>query len=86
MAYIILFSKWLLPGDEAVDDLTSGLLVPGHSPVAGRTARDAGLTGGKTVLTAISRGRTPAVPYTPDTVINVGDTIFVTGARCRAVM
>ncbi|WIA31323.1 hypothetical protein OEZ86_002225 [Tetradesmus obliquus] len=81
MAYIILFSKWLLPGEDAADDLNYGLLVPRTSPLVGRTAKAAGLAGGKLTITGISKGhRTPAVPYTPDMIIHEGDTLFVTGS------
>eukprot|EP00878_Enallax_costatus_P023684 GHUV01025215.1.p2 GENE.GHUV01025215.1~~GHUV01025215.1.p2 ORF type:complete len:328 (+),score=77.33 GHUV01025215.1:790-1773(+) len=78
MAYIILFSKWLLPGDDAADDLTSALYVPGKSRAAGRTAKDSGLSGGKVAITGINKQQAPAVPYTPDLVIEAGDTIYVT--------
>jgi hypothetical protein len=81
MAYIILFSKWLLPGEDAADDLNYGLLVPSSSPLAGKTAKAAGLAGGKLNITGISKGhRAPAVPYTADMIIHEGDTLFVTGA------
>ncbi|KAF6235190.1 hypothetical protein COO60DRAFT_1671656 [Scenedesmus sp. NREL 46B-D3] len=81
MAYIILFSKWLLPGEDAADDLNYGLLVPRASPLAGKTAKAAGLAGGKLSITGISRGnRAPAVPYTHDMLIREGDTLFVTGS------
>jgi len=85
MAYIILFSKWLLPGDDAADDLTSGLLVTSGSPVVGKTAKASGLSGGKVAITAISRRGSPAVPYAIDTIVQEGDVIFVTGgnAICR---
>jgi hypothetical protein len=80
MAYIILFSKWLLPGEDAADDLNYGLLVAGTSPVAGKTAKAAGLAGGKLNITGISKGhRAPAVPYVHDMIIHEGDTLFVTG-------
>jgi hypothetical protein len=85
MAYIILFSKWLLPGDDAADDLTSGLLVTSGSPVVGKTAKASGLSGGKVAITAISRKGSAAVPYAIDTILQEGDVIFVTGgnAICR---
>jgi hypothetical protein len=79
MAYIILFSKWLLPGEDAADDLNYGLLVPSTSTLVGKTAKAAGLAGGKLHITGISKGRAPAVPYTPDIVVHEGDTLFVTG-------
>lgn len=82
MAYIILFSKWLLPGDDAADDLNYGLLVTKKSSLAGKTAREAGFTGGKVLLNAIAKGRNqPAVPHTVETLIHEGDTLFVTGGR-----
>jgi hypothetical protein len=46
MAYILLFSKWLLPGDDAADDLNSALYVTSGSRAAGKTARASGLWGG----------------------------------------
>lgn len=79
MAYILLFSKWLLPGDEAADDLTSALHIPSKSRAAGKTAKDSGLSGGKVAITGISKRHAAAVPYTPDTVIEAGDTVYVTG-------
>eukprot|EP00879_Flechtneria_rotunda_P025308 GHRR01026886.1.p1 GENE.GHRR01026886.1~~GHRR01026886.1.p1 ORF type:complete len:683 (+),score=201.90 GHRR01026886.1:1107-3155(+) len=80
MAYILIFSRWLLPGDEMSNDLTSGLLVPAESKVVGKTAKAAGLTDGKVAITAISKGQRPSVQYTPDTVIHAGDTIYVSGS------
>ena len=81
MAYILLFSKWVLPGDEAADDLTSALLVPAKSRAAGKTAKESGLSGGKVAITGMSQNHAPAVPYTQDMVINAGDTVFVTGRQ-----
>lgn len=79
MAYIILFSKWLLPGDQAADDLTSALYVPAKSRAAGKTAKESGLSGGKVAITGISKQQAPAQPYTPELVVEAGDTIYVTG-------
>lgn len=79
MAYILLFSKFLLPGDDAADDLNYGLLVTKKSSLVGQTAKAGGFTGGKVLLNAISKGRQPAVPYAPEALINEGDTLFVTG-------
>lgn len=79
MAYIILFSKWLLPGDDAADDLNSALYVPSGSRTAGKSPRVSGLFGGKLQLTAFSRKNTPAVPLSPDVVLQEGDVVYVTG-------
>lgn len=79
MAYIILFSKWLLPGDDAADDLNSALYVPSGSRTVGKSPRDSGLYGGKLQLTAFSRKNTPAVPMSPDVVLQEGDIVYVTG-------
>jgi hypothetical protein len=79
MAYIILFSKWLLPGDDAADDLNSALYVPSGSRTAGKSPRVSGLFGGKLQLTAFSRKNAPAVPLSPDVVLQEGDVVYVTG-------
>lgn len=80
MAYIILFSKWLLPGDDAADDLNSALYVPSGSRTAGKSPRVSGLFGGKLQLTAFSRKNAPAVPLSPDVVLQEGDVVYVTGS------
>lgn len=79
MAYIILFSKWLLPGDDAADDLNSALYVPNGSYAAGKTAKNSGLYGGKLQLTGLSRNNTPAIPFSPDVQLQTGDVVYVTG-------
>lgn len=86
MAYILLFSKWLLPGDDAADDLNSALYVPSSSHSIGRTARVSGLFGGKLQLTGLSRSNTPAVPFSPDVPLQSGDVVYVTGALCCVVL
>lgn len=79
MAYILLFSKWLLPGDDAADDLNSALYVPQGSYTAGRTAVKSGLYGGKLQLNALSRNNAPAVPFIPEMELQAGDVLYVTG-------
>jgi hypothetical protein len=79
MAYIILFSKWVLPGDDAADDLNSALYVPQGSHVEGKSAKASGLQGGKLQLNGFSRKNTPAVPFSSDMVLQAGDVIYVTG-------
>lgn len=74
-----MFSKWLLPGDDAADDLNSALYVTSASPAAGRTTRESGLSGGKLQLTAFSRNQALAVPISPETVLQTGDVVYVTG-------
>lgn len=79
MAYILLFSKWVLPGDDTGDDLNSALFIPQGSRAAGRTARASGLYGGKLQLTALSRNHNPAVPFSPDVELQPQDVVYVTG-------
>lgn len=86
MAYIILFSKWLLPGDDAADDLNSALYVPEGSRTAGKSAKASGLYGGKLQLNAFSRKNAPAVPFSPEVVLQSGDVIYVTGKTHPALL
>jgi hypothetical protein len=79
MAYVLIFSKWLLPGDDAADDLNSALYVPKGSVAAGKSAKASGLAGGKLLLNALSRNHAPAVPYCAKTELLEGDVLYVTG-------
>jgi hypothetical protein len=79
MAYIILFSKWVLPDDDAADDLNSALYVPQASHAAGKSAKASGLHGGKLQLNGFSRKNAPAVPLSSDVVLQAGDVVYVTG-------
>ena len=75
MAYVLIFSKWLLPGDDAADDLNSALYVPKGSVAAGKSAKASGLAGGKLQLNALSRNHAPAVPYSAKTELLEGDVL-----------
>lgn len=79
MAYILLFSKWVLPGDDAADDLNSALYIPKGSRAAGKTAKVSGLAGGKLQLTGLGRNNAPAVPFSPEVELQEGDVVYVTG-------
>jgi hypothetical protein len=81
MAYIILFSKWTLAGDDSADDLNSALYIPQGSRVAGKTAKGSGLDGGKVQLNAFSRNHAPAVPFSVDVELQAGDVVYVTGEQ-----
>jgi hypothetical protein len=81
MAYILIFSKWVLPGDDAADDLNSALYVPAGSYAAGKTAKASGLAGGKLQLTALGSNNAPAVPFSPEVELKAGDVVYVTGGH-----
>jgi di/tricarboxylate transporter len=83
MAYILLFSKWLLPGEDSEtgrSDMISGLYVPEESYLVGKLARTSDLCkDGKAKLTAVAAKGHPAHPAPYDYIIQAGDTLYVTG-------
>ncbi|GAX22224.1 hypothetical protein FisN_19Lh292 [Fistulifera solaris] len=85
IAYVILFSPYLLPGKIEQDDQDAILLgarVTAWSPAAGRTVQRSGLrdTGG-IYLVSVLRATTGNVhrAVSRDFVLNAGDTLYFTG-------
>jgi di/tricarboxylate transporter len=83
MAYILLFSKWLLPNDDQEtgrSDMVSGLLVPAKNALVGQLAKGSDLLAdGKLKITAVARPGEAAHPVGDNYVIAAGDTLYVVG-------
>ncbi|GAX22176.1 hypothetical protein FisN_19Lh236 [Fistulifera solaris] len=84
IAYVLLFSPWLLPGEieQEEEAILLGARVTAWSPAAGRTVQRSGLreTGG-IYLVSVLRAETGNVhrAVSRDFVLNAGDTLYFTG-------
>jgi di/tricarboxylate transporter len=84
IAYVLLFSPWLLPGEieQEEEAILLGARVTPWSPAAGRTVQRSGLreTGG-IYLVSVLRAETGNVhrAVSRDFVLNAGDTLYFTG-------